>query len=220
MLQLLVKDIRIQKQYIALGFVFVGVVFFALGAFEGLPLAVPAAIFSHFLIVVSSKWDEKNNNGRMLASFPLKRRDIVGSKYAGVFMFTAIAFLLTLLWRVLAALALPEAELPWFSPGSMLIAVAVLFVFYSIYFPLFFAFGSRISQALDLIVIFAIGGAAVVVIRVLEWMDIHVTASMRHAVAEESANDAMLGWWAGGACLLLFILSWLIAVYLYERRNI
>ena len=103
MFQLLAKDIRIQKRGIALGFVFVGIVFFALGAFEGLPLAVPAAIFSHFLIVVSSKWDEKNNNGRMLASFPLKRRDIVGSKYAGVLMFMAIAFLLTLLWRVLAA---------------------------------------------------------------------------------------------------------------------
>lgn len=220
MLQLLAKDIRIQKQMIALGFVFVGIVFFALGAFEGLPIAVPAAIFSHFLIVVSSKWDEKNNNGRMLASFPLKRRDIVGSKYAGVLMFMAIAFLLTLLWRVLASTVLPEAELPWFSPGSLLLAAAALLVFYSIYFPLFFAFGSRISQFLDLIVIFAIGGAAAIILRVLEWLDIHVVAAIRQAVTEDAVSGAALGWWAGGACLLLFVLSGFVSLYLYERRNI
>lgn len=48
-----------------------------LGAFEGLPLAVPAVLYSHFLIVAASKMDEKKKNGRMLASFPLRRRDIV-----------------------------------------------------------------------------------------------------------------------------------------------
>lgn len=220
MLNLLMKDIRIQKRFIVLGFVFVGFFFFALGAFEGIPLSVPAAIFSHFLIVVASKSDEKNNNGRMLASFPLRRRDIVTSKYIGVLMFMAIAFLLTLLWRTLASVVLPTEQLPWFSPKSVLMTIAVLVIFYSIYFPMFFAFGSRLSQVLDLIVIFTVGGIVLMIIRVLEWMDIHQSASVRELIASNSADKAMYGWWAGGGCLALFILSWFVAIYLYERKNV
>lgn len=220
MLQLLIKDIRIQKQFILLGFVFVGIVFFMLGAFEGLPLTIPAAIFGHFLIVVSSKWDEKNNNGRMLASFPLQRKDIISSKYIGFFMFMLIAFLLTLLCRFLASMILPLDELPQLSIQSIFATLTVLLLFYSIYFPMFFAFGSRLSQVLDLIVIFTMGGVALIIIRVLEWMDIHITAYVRDVMFMEGANQTLYGLWVSGSCLVLFLLSWFISIYLYERRNI
>lgn len=183
-------------------------------------MSLPAAIFSHFLIVVASKSDEKNHNGRMLASFPLRRRDIVTSKYLGVLLFTTLAFLLTLLWRMLAAMVLPTEELPWFSLQSILISIAVLVMFYSIYFPMFFALGSRFSSFLDLIVIFAIGGVILIVFRVLEWMDVHVSGYVRHILSANSADQAMYGWWAGGGCLVLFIVSWFIAIYVYERRNL
>lgn len=217
MVQLLVKDLRIQKQFIALGFVFIGFVFFALGVFEGLPLTVPAAIFSHFLIVVSSKMDERNNNGRMLASFPLRRRDIVTSKYVGIMMFTAIAFLLTSLWRLLAASIFPIEELPWFNFQSVIITMIVMLLFYSIYFPMFFAFGSRLVQILDLIVIFAVGGACLLIIRILELLDINVRSALQKILAVEMTTLLLV---AAGGSLLLLIISWRTAIYLYDRKNI
>ncbi|WP_409340766.1 ABC-2 transporter permease [Paenibacillus sp. MBLB4367] len=217
---LILKDIRIQKRYILLGFVFIGIVFFGLGAFEGLPLSVPAAIFSHFLIVVASKSDEKNNNGRMLASFPLLRRDIVASKYAGIFVFIALAFALTSLWRVLAALILPSEELPWFDLPSVLLTIGVLLLFYSIYFPLFFALGSRLSQVLDIVVVFAVGGTAVIVLRILEWTNGGAGAALRELFAHGSAGMTAIGWWSAGGGLVLSIVSCLLAMALYERRSL
>jgi hypothetical protein len=217
MVQLLLKDLRIQKRFIGLGFIFVGFVFFLLGAFEGLPLSIPAAIFSHFLIVVASKMDERNNNGRMLVSFPLRRKDIVASKYAGIFMFMALAFCLTAIWRLLAGLVLPEGELPWFDLKSMAVAIAVLLLFYSIYFPLFFAFGSKISQVLDFIVIFAVGGAGVLALRIMEWTGVNAGAFIR-TVTE--AKLSVISLWAVGGCLTMLIVSWAVSVYLFERKNV
>lgn len=217
MLQLLAKDIRIQKKFIALGFVFVGFLFFILGAFEGLPLSVPAALFSHFLIVVASKSDEKNNNGRMLASFPLRRTDIVTAKYAGIVMFMSIAFLLTLFWRVISGIVLPVQELPWFSSQSMILTVAALFVFYSIYFPFFFATGSRLVQVLDLIVIFSVGGVVLLAIRIMEWLDIRIGSFLRDLLTSDNVSR-LLG--VLGVSLTLLALSWCISLYAYKNRNI
>jgi ABC-type transport system involved in multi-copper enzyme maturation permease subunit len=218
MLQLLAKDIRIQKKYIALGFVFVGFLFFILGAFEGMPLTVPAAIFGHFLIVAASKSDEKNNNGRMLASFPLRRIDIVTAKYAGILMFMSIAFLMTFLWRVLTGFVLPVQELPWFSVQSTILTIAALLVFYSIYFPILFATGSRLVQVLDLIVIFSVGGVVLLALRVLEWLDIHIGPSLGDLLSSENNVSGLLG--VLGASTILLVLSWSISLYAYKKRNI
>ncbi|MNO25176.1 hypothetical protein D3C76_150080 [compost metagenome] len=217
MLQLLAKDIRIQKKFIGLGFVFVGFFFFILGAFEGLPLAVPAAIFSHFLIVVASKSDEKNNNGRMLASFPLRRIDIVTAKYVGVVMFISISFLITLLWRGLAGIVLPVQELPWFSLQSTILTLVLLLVFYAIYFPLFFATGSRLVQVLDLIVIFSVGGVVLIAIRIMEWTDIPIGTFLRSMLISDSISGLL---WALGASLILIFLSWCFSLYVYRNKNI
>ncbi|MBW7456689.1 ABC-2 transporter permease [Paenibacillus sepulcri] len=217
MVQLLVKDLRIQKPFLILGFIFIGIFFFALGAFEGLPLSVPAAIFSHFLIVVSSKMDERNHNGRMLASFPLRRFDIVTSKYAGVFMFMAFAFLLTCFWRIAASLLLPEGELPWFSLQSTILTIAALLIFYSIYFPLFFAFGSRIVQTLDLIVLFTVGGLVLITLRVLEWSGINLGSRISGLLTGNTLASMI---WLAAGCMALLLLSWLVSLFIYNRRNI
>lgn len=215
MVQLLMKDFRIQQRYIVLGFLFIGFFFFVLGAFEGMPLSVPAAIFSHFLIVVASKMDEKNNNGRMLASFPVTRRDIVSAKYLGVLMFMVVAFSLTILWRLVTAVILPENELPWFTLQSTMWTVAVLFIFYSLYFPMFFAFGAKIVQVLDLVAIFTIGGVTVLTLRILEWSQVDMRSFVSKVINQEG-----LWMWVAVGCAALFVLSWLMSILLYERKNI
>lgn len=219
MVQLLIKDLRVQKRFIALGFVFVGFVFFLLGAFEGIPLAVPAAIFSHFLIVAASKTDEKNNNGRLLASFPLRRSDIVASKYAGVFMFMALAFGLTALWRLIAGLALPAGELPSFDIKSIASAIALLLLFYAIYFPMFFAVGAKLAQVLDLIVIFALVGAGALSLRIVEWSGARAGAVLE-AIADAGLPMSTVALWGLGGSAALLLASWPLSVFLFERKRI
>jgi ABC-2 type transport system permease protein len=217
MTQLLMKDLRIQRNYMLIGFIAIGFVFFVLGAFEDLPLSIPAAIFSHFLIVVASKMDEKNNNGLMLASFPLRRRDIVTSKYVGIAMFIIIAFAITMIWRFVTALILPTDELPWFSLQSVGLTLVVQLLFYSIYFPLFFAFGSRLAQFLDLIVIFSIGGCAVLALRIMEWSNINIGIIVQEWLSKDLLEILL---YAAAGCLFLMFISWRLSVFIYDRKNI
>ncbi|MGM7682327.1 ABC-2 transporter permease [Cytobacillus sp. Hm23] len=217
MMKLLMKDLQIQRRFIFLGFVFIGFFFFLLGAFEGLPLAVPAALFSHFLIVLASKSDEKNNNSRLLASFPLRRKDIVTSKYIGIFMFMAISFFITTLWRWVTGFFLPANELPWFSVQSVVISILILLLFYSIYFPIFFMTGSRLVQVLDLIVILTIGGLIILGLRILEWIDINISFILSDLLRY---NVISLSFWLSTICLMLIIMSWVLSIFVYERRNI
>ncbi|GEM_PF-2516186 len=217
MVQLLVKDIRIQQRFLVIGFVVIGIFFFALGAFEGLSLAVPAAIFSHFLIVVASKTDEKNNNGRMLASFPLLRRDIVTAKYVGILVFMMIAFLITIGWRMLAGIVFPANELPWWDVPSTVAALVLLLVFYAIYFPIFFAADSRIVPFLDLIVIMTIGGIVLLGMRMLEWL------GMTSYISLQPISDMPIGIVSTGAIcggLAMLSLSWGISLYIYEHKSL
>ncbi len=211
MLQLLTKDIRISKKYLLLGFIGIGVSLFLLSdAFEGLPLALPAALFSYVFIVTTSKSDEKNNNGRMLASLPLRRRDIVNAKYGGILMFTALAFLMTLFWRVFAFIIFPEADITWFSSHSIYITLIILFVYFAIYFPIFFAFGSRIIQILEYIVAVVLLVTPLIFLRYLGDPEIIL----------DNLSLGNTPFWVGGICLVIVFVSWLISIFVYERRNI
>lgn len=216
MVQLLVKDLRITRKFIAIGFVFVGFFFFALGSLEGVPLAVPAIIFGHFLTVTASKMDEKNNNGMLLASFPVNRWELVTSKYLSLLMFIGVAFVLTTIWHFLGAMLLPANELPRFTVPSCLITLTGISVFYSIYLPMYFGLGARLAQVLDLIVMFTLAGFGLAFVRILDWMNADVLTSL-HSITSASLSTLTVA--CIGLSLLLLGLSWTIAVYLYERKD-
>jgi ABC-2 type transport system permease protein len=217
MIQLLTKDLRIQKRFIIAGFFLVGILFFALGAFEGVPVALPGTIFSYFLIIVASKMDERNHHGRLLASFPLLRRDIVTAKYLGMFMFMGIAFLTAFVWRIMAQLFIPTEQLPWYDLKSTMTAIVVLIVYVSIYFPLYFALGSRIGSFLDLIVGVTIVGFALILLSLFQGINANVMQVFKQLITL-SSFATVLGTFGGSIALLS--LSWFLSLYMYNRRDI
>lgn len=211
MLQLLMKDLQISKRYLLLGFIGTGLFLYLISsALEGLPLALPLALFSYLLILTSSKSDEKNNNGRMLASLPLRRRDIVTAKYGGIFMFTLLAFLCVLLWRIIALIIVPEANIPWFSFHSVYLSLILLFIYFAFYFPVYFAFGARIIQIIEYIIAFALTLIPIFFLRNQEDPGI----LLDHLTLEKNL------YWEGGICLVIMFISWLISSFVYGRRNI
>ncbi|MNC39743.1 hypothetical protein D3C75_884150 [compost metagenome] len=93
----------------------------------------------------------------------------------------------------------------------------LLLVFYAIYFPLFFATGSRLVQVLDLIVIFSVGGVVLIAIRIMEWTDIPIGTFLRSMLISDSISGLL---WALGASLILIFLSWCFSLYVYRNKNI
>ncbi len=211
MIQLLIKDLQISKRYFLLGFLAIGLFFYIISsALEGVPLALPIVAFSYLLILTSSKSDEKNNNGRMLASLPLRRRDIVTAKYWGILMFTILAFLCTLIWRIFAFIIVPEANIPWFSFHSIYLTLIVLFIYFACYFPVFFAFGFRIIQIIEYIIAFALTIIPIIIIQNTE----DPKVILDFLFLERNL------YLAGILCLVVMFISWIISNFVYERRNI
>ncbi|QGQ94491.1 ABC-2 transporter permease [Paenibacillus psychroresistens] len=211
MLQLLMKDIQISKRYLMLGFVGIGVFLFIINtALEGLPLIMSPLLLSYFIIVATNKSDEKNNNGRMLASLPVRRRDIVNAKYWSVLMFTASAFLLTLIWRLIIYFIFPQSDLPWFSLHSICIALIIQSIYFAIYYPIFFAFGARIVLIIEYILAF--------IAALIPMIFLSNLSDPETFIEKFSFENSIL--WLTIICLVMLFISWLISNLVYERRNI
>lgn len=214
---LLLKDIRIQKKNVAIGVLFMFAVIFLSGAFEGLPAAAPAAILGHFLIMFAARTDERGRGAVLLHSLPLQRRDVVVAKYAGIFMFAALGFGTAFLCRAFSLLLLPEADLPRFDGASVGIALAVLLVFYAIYYPLYFRFGGRIVQVLDMLVIVALLAAGFLLLKLSVWLGEPFFGLP--AWLNDQPDAARYGLPAAIVAGLV-LLSFLLSIAFYRRRDL
>ena len=144
MFNLIIKDIMIQKKmilYTLLYATFAPIVFFSMGP-GGLGLYVlPPMATTYMFISFAVKYDEKNNSEVILNSLPLKREDIVISKYISIFVFGAVG----LVYSILIGFIGKATGLPIFdSTISLLHIVLVLTsvcIFSSIFFPVYFKFG-------------------------------------------------------------------------------
>ena len=70
---------------------------------------------------------------------------------------------------------------------------------------------------LDFIVIFAVGGAGVLALRVMEWTGVSAGAFIGNVLA---ADLLTLSLWAIGGGMALLIVSWTMSVFLFERKNV
>lgn len=217
MTALLAKDLYIQKKFIFSGFFIIWVFFILLGAFNDMSLALPAAIYSQFLINAASKTDEKNNSGLLLNSLPLTRRHIVSAKYMSVYMFTTLCFSLTALSLFLTHTVTTKFQTPTISWFSFLVGLTILAFFYSVYFPLYFKFGKQLIQMLDVIVIVVLG-LGLLIISKLDSLNGGYLTRLTETLQSWSHYE-LVG--AMIAFQIVFMgISYLISMRLYDHRDL
>lgn len=193
MITLLLKDLFIIKEYLIAGALLIWVLFIGLGALEGIPLAIPTMLLSHFVIVIASKIDAKNQSDLLLNSLPVTRQQIVTAKYFGVVAFSLLCFVLTTgMWGI-SSLILDDALLPAVEVRASLLAVTALILFYSIYFPLYFKYGASLSTFLDGIVIVGIAIVVLVGLQVVRFVSTSYPNLVDVLAAGSSANAVGIG---------------------------
>ncbi|MEK6266791.1 MAG: ABC-2 transporter permease [Clostridium sp.] len=144
MFNLIMKDIAIQKKtllYTLLFTVFAPIAYFSMNL-NGLALYVlPPMATTHIFITFAAKYDEKNNCEIILNSLPLKRNEIVISKYMSVFVFAAIGLVYSILIGFIGKLT----GLSMFDSSISLLHIVFVFasvcIFSSIFFPFYLKFG-------------------------------------------------------------------------------
>lgn len=104
MLNLVIKDILIQKKTIIFALLYAAFVlaFFSTIFPSGFGLYVMSPmIITYLYITFAVQYDDKNNSEVILNSLPLKRSDIVISKYISTFVFGSIGIICSILVDVI-----------------------------------------------------------------------------------------------------------------------
>lgn len=154
MLNLVVKDILVQKKSIILSFIYI---LFIIFTFQKVgPLMFPAGIvaFVYMLVLTSCAYEDKNNADIMVNSLPIRRSEVVLAKYISVFVFLLLGTVAyVVLTGIVNIVQLPFKTYPITLEGFLGAALSVS-VIAGIYFPLFFKNGYIRSKVANFIIFF------------------------------------------------------------------
>ncbi|MBK5241174.1 ABC-2 transporter permease [Clostridium sp.] len=144
MFNLVVKDIAIQKKtllYTFLYAVFAPIAFFSMNL-NGFALYVlPPMATTYMFISFAAKYDEKNKSEIIINSLPVKRDDIVISKYISIFVFATLGLVYSILVGFLGKLTGLSMFDSSISLLHIVLVLASVCIFSSIFFPFYFRFG-------------------------------------------------------------------------------
>ena len=234
MRQLILKDFAIQKKsmpvYLSLAALFF-LFYYTMGDLNLTAIMMPVFIVAYSFTNRSLAEDERNHTLRLLVSLPLYRNQLVRAKYASVSLVVFPLFLLFAVVGYAFGLKVPgvdESDPNGFGVVALFMSLLLLtfMVIMSVYLPLVYKLGYIKAQTINrfvILFIFAIGaGAGALLSRlaklygdkgtpgwledlvgVLERMNLFVLSAMIIAIA-----------------LILFLLSMLVSMRLFERKQL
>lgn len=213
MLNLIMKDIFIQKKTLiyALAFTVLASTSFFNMSPNGFNLYVlsPIAI-SYMCIFFALSYDDKNKSEIVLNSLPLKRTDIVISKYISIIVFAAIAIIFSIFIGGIGMIAGLSKFTRFINFYDITRVLATVCIFYSIIFPVYFKFGAIKTQILTVI---------------LMLIPMLIFTNPNSALVEKLSyfvdNTSRLGqvFFALMTALIFFLISLLISLKVYSKKE-
>jgi len=148
MLNLILKDILIQKKALVFAFLYSIFMFFIFSqpSLNLFIYSMGAVAISYMLIMTAMQADYKNDTITILSSLPVKRSEIVTSKYLSMFVFIALSFLVL----VIVGLIIMVSPLPFSVRYPKFYDLVITFfcvgILISVYLPVYFKTGGRYAQ--------------------------------------------------------------------------
>ncbi|MDD2402646.1 MAG: ABC-2 transporter permease [Clostridia bacterium] len=153
MYSLILKDILIQKKMI---WFVIGYSVFILIAFNSPDSAdaayIMGAMMSSYLFIMGACAYEGKGNGEMiLNSFPLRRKDVVRSRYISIFVFMFFSLaVMGALGAIMKSIGLPYPQ-NYITMSDVMGVVASLLIVSSIYLPFYYKFGYIRARVFNMI---------------------------------------------------------------------
>lgn len=217
MLNLLIKDILVQKK------TFIGALFylvFFVVAFQSLKMNMfTAAIvaFVYLLVIGGFAYDDKSKSDIMLNSLPIKRENIVMSKYISLFVYIAIGTIAYI--AVSFVISLLNTPIKTYPVTIELIVSAVLAVslLNSISFPLIFKLGYVKAKVFNMIFFLTFLFGVPLLIDFVSKADSEVTTAVGTFLLNQS--DVAIASELLALSLVFLLISYGISVRLYKKRE-
>jgi hypothetical protein len=219
MLNLILKDIRIQKKTVLLSAAYS---LFSVAAFSRIFTSNGAYIFSimnivYLFVTNSSSYDEKNKCEIVLNSLPIARRDFVTAKYLALLVFYLIGITFTgfsdLVLRIIGlnnALPLPNYE-------TVLFIILTIGIMYSIYYPLYFKFGLiKLRMFYMILYMLFFFGPLMLISYTAENPNNNIISALLKTIQN---NKQIVTGVSVLAAVLIVILSYTISITIYRRKE-
>ena len=170
-----------------------------------LPLFVAILLYGHINYDEQSKWQQYS------IALPYGRKMIVSAKYAAMAIGAVVStVLVVLLYGVTVAIGKAEFTLKDLV-GYAILSLAIGIIYPTFFLPLAYKFNSEKGRLIMMFLNGASGAIAVFLLSAIEATGI---------LAKLSNYTNILPYIAIAAVLVLFALSWLISVKIYEKREL
>lgn len=218
MLNLILKDILLQKRSIAL-MLFYGIIFII--AFQGSEVSAFVAVLvaiTYTSINTVAAIEEKNKADIILNSLPIKRGRIILAKYISLFAYMLMGVLSYLAaTTIIKTLNLPIKVFP-ITIEAFIGAVSTVVFMNSIYLPVFFKYGYTKSRVVSFILFFSMFfGVSSGIAYLKAQQDINWIRSILGFLA--SASELQITAFTIGIILLMLLCSYIISLKIYKNRE-
>ncbi|WP_418790781.1 ABC-2 transporter permease [Phosphitispora sp. TUW77] len=220
MLNLVLKDILIQKKSFLVAVVYSGFLFiiFSNEVFKDAIYVMGTGAIAYIMIVTSSAYDDKYKSEIIINSLPVHRKSVVLAKYLAAVAFSAVGLIIVGalgLVIIIAGIPLPVRHINLYDIVFAFFSVALLA---ALYYPVYFKFGYNISRMLNLVlfmVLFFGPGALLDYIR--QKMD--YTSAQQLASRLQDIPAWAPGTLALAVAVLLTVVSLIISLKIYETKD-
>ncbi len=207
---LLLKELIMLKKGAATLLIFLGC-FGLIGPSGNPTMLLMIPLFSAILLYGHINYDEQSKWQQYSIALPYGRKMIVSAKYAAMAIGAVVStVLVVLLYGVTVAIGKAEFSLKDLV-GHLVLSLAIGIVYPSFFLPLAYKFNSEKGRTIMLFLNGASGAIAVFLLSAIDGTGI---------LAKLSNYTNILPYIAIAAVLVLFALSWLISVKIYEKRDL
>lgn len=141
MIQLIIKDLLLQRRMLGLVFLYVVLFSFSFQSMGEFRIIGMITAVGYMLVMMGSGWEEKVNSDVLWNSLPVAKWKIVGAKYLSLFAYVAVIVPISLL--VSSVLTLLGFSFGATNVGLVSVAIGTILVLFmsSLYWPIYFAVG-------------------------------------------------------------------------------
>jgi len=219
MLNLILKDILIQKRAILIGFLYI--IFFVLIFPEKLGsaiLAIALVTINYILVASSSASEDKTNSHILLNSLPISRRNIVLAKYLSLIVYSTIGIVAYMIIDMVAEIVNLPIEVHPVSLEGIVYGLFAVGLFNGIYLPILFKLGYIKSKAVHFLLFFTFFGSASYVVNFFK--ERMSPAAVENIVAFfMERSDLQIGLLLLGITFVMLLISYSLSLSFYKKRE-
>lgn len=157
MINLIIKDILIQKKsFIYAVFIYPLIAIVAFSANTGGMLGMSIYSIAYIMVTGAFAYDEKSNADIFLNSLPVRKKDIVASRYLSLILFVAIGLVIMFFYIKLITLFKIPIEVGSISISNIIPITTFIILLFCAQLPFFYKFGFTKTRTLSVVIYVAI----------------------------------------------------------------